>query len=84
MIADFGLTAITDLANPAATTTVNKAGAIRWLAPEVHVLSFSPIQALLTLSSKLVHQDDGPPPLKTSQGDIFAFGRLCLCVSTRA
>lgn len=81
LLGDFGLTAITDMAYLAATTTINKAGASRWLSPEVRIsLRFDMV---LALSSQLVHQDDGPPPRKTASGDIFAFGRICLCVSWR-
>jgi serine/threonine protein kinase len=34
-LADFGLTAITENMNILDTTTINKVGAVRWMAPEV-------------------------------------------------
>jgi hypothetical protein len=37
MLGDFGLTTVADLKS--ATTTINRAGAIRWMSPEVDCLS---------------------------------------------
>lgn len=35
LIGDFGLTALDECSHMAPTTTINKAGAVRWLSPEV-------------------------------------------------
>jgi hypothetical protein len=34
LLGDFGLTALAECSDMAPTTTINKAGAVRWLSPE--------------------------------------------------
>jgi hypothetical protein len=79
VLGDFGLTAITDIALQGATTTVNKAGACRWLSAEVRKHALLPAPWLKG-HNQLIYQGEDTPPRKTTSGDIFAFGRLCLSV----